>query len=190
MAQKTDNRIIGQRFGKLLVQELTTERNSEGRSLYRCLCECGGSRLVAANRLLSGDVKSCGCARKTRCTRSDGTPIQRARTPKTEAIRTRNIMSGAEGIYYRKADNVWCAQIKIHEKSYHISAEVDKEAAYAARQEIVDILLREGETAAVAEMERRKDVRRAELTELRKQFGGFPTRAQMAEMRQQNAEKK
>ena len=146
--------------------------------------------MVAANRLLSGDVKSCGCARKTRCTRSDGTPIQRARTPETEAIRTRSIMSGAEGIYYRKADNVWCAQIKIHEKTYHISAEVNKEAAYAARQEIIDILLREGEDAAIAEMNRRKELRRVELTEMRKQFGGFPTRAQMAEMRQQNAGKK
>ena len=60
MAQKANNKILGQKFGKLLVQELTAERNGEGRPLYRCLCECGGSRLVAANRLLSGDVKSCG----------------------------------------------------------------------------------------------------------------------------------
>lgn len=50
----------GQRFGKLVVQEYAGN-DSNGRTLWKCLCDCGNEKTVSAKRLRSGAVKSCGC---------------------------------------------------------------------------------------------------------------------------------
>lgn len=55
--------IIGETYGMLTVDAATEEKDSRGRTLYRCTCECTGTRLVAADRLLAGRVTSCGCMR-------------------------------------------------------------------------------------------------------------------------------
>lgn len=51
----------GQRFGMLTVQGITDQRNSYGRLLYRCKCDCGGERLATAANLKDGEVTNCGC---------------------------------------------------------------------------------------------------------------------------------
>ena len=51
----------GQRFGMLTVQGITDQRNSYGRLLYRCKCDCGGERLATAANLKKGEVTNCGC---------------------------------------------------------------------------------------------------------------------------------
>lgn len=163
---------VGDKYGLLTVIEELPEKDQYNRRLYRCSCECGGTKNVAAFRLLGGDVKSCGCAQKSH-----------RRTPKTEAERAAQILLGAEGVYKRQKDGVWCAQIKIDNQEYHIAAEQTYEAAKTARNEVVAILLSKGKNAAIAEINRRKKFRQKELNEMRRQFGGFPTRAQMAEMR-------
>lgn len=60
MPRKPAN-LDGQRFGMLTVECLTDQRNSYGRLLYRCRCDCGGERLTTAANLKRGKVVSCGC---------------------------------------------------------------------------------------------------------------------------------
>ena len=51
--------LTGQKFGKLLALEKGGRRyDCVG---YNCLCECGGSILVASSHLRKGTIKSCGC---------------------------------------------------------------------------------------------------------------------------------
>lgn len=56
--------LMGQRFGRLVVQTYVGLRG--GRSAWLCTCDCGNSSVVRAAHLKYGSVKSCGClARET-----------------------------------------------------------------------------------------------------------------------------
>lgn len=60
------HRLIGKRFGELVVLEPTDQRSNRGEVLFRCLCDCGHEKLVHKSRLLEGRVLSCGCRRRLR----------------------------------------------------------------------------------------------------------------------------
>jgi hypothetical protein len=51
--------MIGEKFGKLTVREQVASKN--GARQWLCDCDCGGSKIVRAARLRSGDTRSCGC---------------------------------------------------------------------------------------------------------------------------------
>lgn len=56
----TQNRIGGQKFGKLTAIEQSTVKR--GRVvLWRCVCDCGNECFHERNKLRTGRVKSCGC---------------------------------------------------------------------------------------------------------------------------------
>lgn len=60
----TNNDLIGQRFGRLVV---TGRAGSllDGRSTWYCDCDCGKTRVIKAGRQLTvGDAKSCGCLKQ------------------------------------------------------------------------------------------------------------------------------
>lgn len=67
---KVNNRknISGQRFGGLTVEEMLDKKSKSGTrvSYCKCICDCGNTRVVAMNSLVSGSTKSCGCAKKTK----------------------------------------------------------------------------------------------------------------------------
>lgn len=52
--------LVGQRFGKLIVQE-RVENNRYGHVCYKCKCDCGGETIVDATNLRNGNTNSCGC---------------------------------------------------------------------------------------------------------------------------------
>ena len=66
--------LSGEQFGRLKV--LSREPGS-GRVKYLCQCDCGNTRIVAADKLRSGHTRSCGCLRSevsaARATRHGGT---------------------------------------------------------------------------------------------------------------------
>lgn len=49
------------RFGKLVAVEPTAQRSSNGATVWRCVCDCGGEVLTPATQLTRGYRKSCGC---------------------------------------------------------------------------------------------------------------------------------
>lgn len=55
------NRLVGERFGKLVVQKPSTQRNKHGGLLWECLCDCGNVCLVSTNHLHMNNTQSCGC---------------------------------------------------------------------------------------------------------------------------------
>ena len=56
--------LTGLRNGRLAAIKFVG-RNSEGRAMWLCRCDCGGSKVVQSNNLTrSAGTKSCGCLRK------------------------------------------------------------------------------------------------------------------------------
>ena len=53
--------LAGQRFGKLVAAE-HVGFDDKRKALWRCVCDCGGSRITRGNTLKSGRAISCGCA--------------------------------------------------------------------------------------------------------------------------------
>lgn len=50
---------IGERYNHLTVLEFIEVRNKE--AIFRCQCDCGNFVEVSSGKLLSGDIKDCGC---------------------------------------------------------------------------------------------------------------------------------
>lgn len=55
--------LTGNRYGKLVVIARAYTSN-DGSLYWKCLCDCGNTKLVRAGNLRTGAVKSCGCLRK------------------------------------------------------------------------------------------------------------------------------
>lgn len=51
--------LVGQKFGRLLVQSRSASRG--GKSMWACICDCGKSVDVCGTNMTLGVTKSCGC---------------------------------------------------------------------------------------------------------------------------------
>ena len=62
--------LVNKRFGRLLVIQDAGNRRGSGKgreeSTWRCLCDCGNSKVITGSNLRSGDTLSCGCYNKER----------------------------------------------------------------------------------------------------------------------------
>jgi len=54
--------MTGQRFGMLTAVELVG-KNTSGRTLWKCKCDCGNEKIILQGALHQGLAKSCGCMR-------------------------------------------------------------------------------------------------------------------------------
>lgn len=64
--KQADEELIGQRFGKLIIKDLTWEISKNGyKNKYAiCKCDCGNEKKVLLNNLKHKQVTSCGCDKK------------------------------------------------------------------------------------------------------------------------------
>src|SRR5437879_3296782 len=58
------NNLLGQRFGRLAATLRGTD--AKGRTVYRCLCDCGNVTVVRDSDLASGHTQSRGCLKLER----------------------------------------------------------------------------------------------------------------------------
>ena len=56
------NDLIGRRFGRLVVVGI--DDRGVRRTYYFCQCDCGNTKSVRSDGLLSGAVQSCGCMKR------------------------------------------------------------------------------------------------------------------------------
>jgi len=61
--------LTGKRFGRFVVLS-RAKNNKEGRTMWRCLCDCGNERIVLGKSLRNGHTASCGCLNKERTSES------------------------------------------------------------------------------------------------------------------------
>lgn len=62
-AESIPKDITGHRFGKLVVMGKTGKRSQNRYILWRCKCDCGQEIETTRNKLLSGNISSCGCGK-------------------------------------------------------------------------------------------------------------------------------
>ena len=149
--------IIGKTYGMLTVDAATEEKDSRGRTLYRCTCECTGTRLVAADRLLAGRVTSCGCMQQKNLKRIGGSKERAGWTPEQDAVRIAKRMERCKGIYQRGESYI--AQIKIRYKTYYLGSYQEEEAAKTVRDAVVHKRIEHGDDAAIEYITKQKAIR-------------------------------
>lgn len=55
--------LVGNKYGKLIVESLNEEKSNNGVLYWNCLCECGNEHIVSGSNLKNGHVTHCGCSR-------------------------------------------------------------------------------------------------------------------------------
>jgi 5-methylcytosine-specific restriction endonuclease McrA len=83
------NDISGQRFGRLLVVEISTTRYSSGNRYWWCRCDCGSYREYLGTCLRRGKTVSCGCYRRELLTKHGMAHTQEYRTTVQSCYRAR-----------------------------------------------------------------------------------------------------
>ncbi len=59
--------LTGNRYGRLVIVERAESRitnSGQTKTMWKCLCDCGNTKIIAAADLKSGRVNSCGCLKK------------------------------------------------------------------------------------------------------------------------------
>lgn len=56
--------LIGTKVGRLTILENLHTVDSDRRTLYRCICDCGNEVITSGKHIASGNTKSCGCLQK------------------------------------------------------------------------------------------------------------------------------
>ena len=56
--------LTGKKFGRLTVLKFSGHSNGSKKRMWLCQCDCGNQKTVIAERIVSGNTSSCGCARK------------------------------------------------------------------------------------------------------------------------------
>lgn len=62
VGKKQCNNLTGRRFGRLIVESYAYTKGK--RAYWNCTCDCGNNGVYAAQYLLNGDTKSCGCQKR------------------------------------------------------------------------------------------------------------------------------
>lgn len=82
-------RQIGERHGRLVVVEFAgyRERERDRIALWRCVCDCGGERIVEAGRLKSKrECEACALGRMLSCIRAGAEAARRAAQVQTSVL--------------------------------------------------------------------------------------------------------
>ena len=97
---KAKHRVLTGKFGRLTIVGFHG-RDTRGKDLWDCVCDCGTKKVCRGDHLLSGVTKSCGC-------------LNRERAVETGRMRGKaNVKHGGEGTrLYR----IWC---RMKERCYN-----------------------------------------------------------------------
>ncbi|WP_251315796.1 AP2 domain-containing protein [Flintibacter muris] len=156
--------LTGQKYGKLTV--LTPAERINGRTAWRCRCDCGQEKVVRTSHLRDGHTTSCGCVRGEEQPRSrrertgargpglqgltyiDGTCIEMLAA---KTVRSNNT-SGVPGVDWRASKGVWRASICFKGRRMYLGSYGRFEDAVRARkraeEELHDSFVREFAQAA------------------------------------------
>lgn len=126
--------LTGQRFGRLLALEPTSDQHGKSRSVvWLCRCDCGRLAKASANSLSQGCRVSCGCLRTEKlknynCYR-DGTSLRQVFSDTLY----KNNTSGVRGVYLNRG--LWAANITYKGKKYFLGRYAKQEDAASARRQ-------------------------------------------------------
>lgn len=127
--------LTGQRFGRLTALRPTERRDIKGSVYWMCRCDCGGQAEVPGDRLVQGNVLSCGCLKSEkqkeiagRLHRIDGTCLEILEKRKYR----RDNKSGFRGVF-RMKNGHYRVYIGFKGKRYNLGTYSDYEEAVDIR---------------------------------------------------------
>lgn len=134
--------LTGQRFGRWTVLEkapLNGPRSNGLKTGWRCKCDCGTERVIAAKNLLNGESLSCGCLRTEAAVArvKDGVLQQYGGTTVSKLRQrgpTAGNKTGVRGVYWSNSEQCYVAKIGIRGKSITIGRFASLEKAAEARR--------------------------------------------------------
>jgi hypothetical protein len=94
----------GERYGRVVVVSLLTQRSARNQYVALCLCDCGRRANIEADRLRSRANVSCGCGSASHEPRADAAAITVASASEMGARRIEEGWSGSRGLYATCAD--------------------------------------------------------------------------------------
>lgn len=60
-SKRNTNNLIGKKFNYLTVVSKAPKKNNNRHAIWNCQCECGNTCQVSSDKLINGNIKSCGC---------------------------------------------------------------------------------------------------------------------------------
>lgn len=136
--------IKGQKFGRLTALESTDKRDN-GYVVWQCICECDNETYVNIHNLVSGNTLSCGClnseiakenAVKNISKHKENNYVAGTRLDFIKSNKpNKNNTTGYKGVYLRKKDGKYTAQIEFQGKRYFLGSYNTKEEAAEVRKE-------------------------------------------------------
>lgn len=135
--------LSGQRFGRLLAVERMGS-DSDGFSMWRCVCDCGNTVIVRSSSLKDGNTRSCGCLVHDKvCEPSDA--VDGTKLGNLSGQPTKQNTSGVRGVSRVKRSGRWEAHIKVRGRKIHLGSyntiEEAAEARHKAEEEYFDPIL-------------------------------------------------
>lgn len=137
--------IAGQRFGKLIAINPTSERKGTN-IVWKCQCDCGNIIYATAINLRRGDTQSCGCvkdsafqANREKAGFIEGTCVALIKSKKQNPLNT----SGHKGVSWSKSQNKWLAYITFKRKRHNLGGYAKIEKAIAAREKAENIYFKD-----------------------------------------------
>lgn len=82
--------LAGEQFGRLVTVE-RVGRSKDGRTLWRCVCDCGGETIVRGKSLRNGDTSSCGCLHRESAAARAVANVTHGRIRSSEHVTWRNM---------------------------------------------------------------------------------------------------
>lgn len=121
-------KLKGKRFGRLLVLEETALRKkSDGKVIWRCVCECGAEVMANGSDLVQGNIVSCGCYHTEHVVpvldeiRKSNLVENTKLDTLTSKVRKDN-KNGVKGVYFNKMLNKYQAYIRVQKKRIYLGS--------------------------------------------------------------------
>lgn len=131
--------LTGQRFGRLVCLEPSSQRDKQGGTQWLCQCDCGKQCLAATHQLLCGYKKSCGCLSHPPLKDYVGKRFGMLTVLEYAGKRLlKNNSSGYNGVYLNRRTQKWTAQIGFKGKNYNLGSFSRIEDAVDARKKAED----------------------------------------------------
>lgn len=133
--------ITGQRFNRLVAQQMLPDRDANGNVMWRCRCDCGNYIDVSYNNLVYCNMKSCGCQKREHdqklgsfLTHVAGTSLDMVKSKKVPSDNT----TGYRGVYF--IHGKYLAKIVFQKKQYFLGTYDNIADAAKARKEAEEVL--------------------------------------------------
>lgn len=132
----------GRRFGRLVVEEKTEQRDIRGSVVWKCRCDCGREICLSENALMHGNYRSCGCLKREvqqeiyqQLHFVDGTCVELLEKRKHR----KDNASGFRGVF-RMKNGRYRVSIGFKGKRYYVGSYNDYEEAVEARLEVEELI--------------------------------------------------